>query len=71
VLDEKFGDKVYKLRSEEHVWPLFFLHMLANTGGLVAGGQSRIWKVTPEGNVFFERHCTDPTWLYAGCLVAF
>jgi len=35
LLDEKIGNKVYKLRSEDQVWPLFFLHMIANTGGLV------------------------------------
>ena len=52
VLDEKIGDKVYKLRSEDDVWQLFFLHTLANTGGLVAGGQARIWKLTSSGEAF-------------------
>lgn len=52
VLDEKLGDKVYKLRSEDDVWQLFFLHMLANTGGLVAGGQARTWKLTSSGEAF-------------------
>jgi len=54
VLDEKIGDRVYKLRSEDDVWPLFFLHMLANTGGLATGGQARTWKVTPDGKSFFN-----------------
>lgn len=54
VLDEKLGDKVYKLRSEDNVWPLFFLHMLANTGGLVTGGQARTWKVTSSGLAFLN-----------------
>lgn len=58
VLDEKLGDRVYKLRSEDDVWQLFFLHMLANTGSLVAGGQARTWKVTPEGDSFLN--FTDP-----------
>ncbi len=54
VLDEKIGDKVYKLRSEEDVFWLFYLHVLANTGGLVIGGQSRIWKLTSAGKAFLE-----------------
>lgn len=54
VLDEKIGDKVYKLRSEEHVFWLFYLHMLANTGGLVTGGLSRVWKLTPAGEAFLD-----------------
>ena len=53
-LDEKIGNKVYKLRSEEDVFWLFYLHMLANTGGLVTGGQARIWRLTPAGEVFLE-----------------
>jgi hypothetical protein len=54
VLDEKLGGRVYKLRSEDDVWQLFFLHMLANTGGLVTGGQARNWKVTPSGGAFLN-----------------
>jgi hypothetical protein len=54
VLDEKIGDKVYKLKSEDDVFLLYYLHMLANTGGLVTGGQTRVWKLTPAGEVFLE-----------------
>lgn len=54
VLDQKLGDMIFKLRSEDQVWPLFFLHMLANTGGLATGGQARVWKVTPSGNSFLS-----------------
>lgn len=54
ILDEKVGDKVYKLRSEEDVWPLYFLHCIANTGGLVIGGQGRCWDLTPAGEVLLE-----------------
>jgi hypothetical protein len=53
-LDEKIGGKVYKLRSEEDVFWLFFLHMLANTGRFVVGGPSCVWKLTPAGEVFLE-----------------
>lgn len=54
VLDEKHGDKVYKLRSEDDVWQLFFLHMLANTGALLTGGQAHTWKITSEGDSFLN-----------------
>jgi hypothetical protein len=54
VLDEKIGGKVYKLRSEDDVWQLFYLHMLANTGGLATGGQARAWKLTSGGEAFLN-----------------
>ncbi|MGZ9226534.1 MAG: plasmid pRiA4b ORF-3 family protein, partial [Anaerolineales bacterium] len=54
ILDEKIGDKVYKLRSEEDVFWLFYLHVLANTGGLVIGGQSRVWRLASAGAAFLD-----------------
>lgn len=54
VLDAKLGDKVYKLRSEDDVWQLFFLHALANAGALLTGGKARTWKVTSEGDSFLN-----------------
>ena len=54
VLDTKIGNQVFKLRSEDDVWQLFYLHMLANTGGLVSGGQARAWKLTPGGEAFLN-----------------
>ncbi len=54
VLDFKIGNNVHKLRSEDDVWQLIFLHMLANIGDLVTGGQSRVWKITPDGESFLN-----------------
>jgi hypothetical protein len=78
VLDEKLGDRVYKLRSEEDVWQLFYLHMLANAGGLVTGGQARVWKVTPSGNSFLTAPAPiqlgfmfDVWWHYEDWRIAF
>jgi len=78
VLDAKIGDQVFKLRSEDDVWPLFFLHMLANTGGLVTGGQARVWKVTPSGNSFLNAPAPiqlgfmlDVWWHYEDWRIAF
>lgn len=58
VFDKKIGDKVYRLRSEDDVRQLFFLHVLANTGALVTGGQARAWEITSEGDAFLN--FTDP-----------
>ena len=78
VLDEKIGDKVFKLRSEEDVWQLFYLHMLANTGGLVTGGQTRTWKLTSSGEAFLNAlpplqlgFMLDVWWHYEDWRIAF
>jgi len=52
VLEETIGDKTYKVRSEDEVWPLLFVHYLAFHSGMVTGGQARVWKVTEEGQSF-------------------
>lgn len=78
VLDEKIGDKVYKLRSEEDVFWLFYLHMLANTGGLVTGGRARTWKLTSSGEAFLNTlppfqlgFMLDVWWHYEDWRIAF
>jgi hypothetical protein len=54
ALEEKIGDKIYKIRSEDDVYLLYYLHTLASMGGFVMGGQARTWKVTTEGNEFLN-----------------
>lgn len=78
ILDNKIGNQVFKLRSEDEVWPLFFLHMLANTGGLATGGQARTWKVTPSGDSFLSAPAPiqlgfmlDVWWHYEDWRIAF
>jgi hypothetical protein len=39
VLEETIQGHTYKVRSEDEVWPLFFVHTLAYQSGLVTGGQ--------------------------------
>jgi len=53
-LDTTIGDRTYRLRTEYEVWPLYFLHTLAEVGGLVAGGPSRRWRFTSEGARFLS-----------------
>ena len=78
ALEEKIGDKIYKIRSEDDVWQLFFLHMLANTGGLITGGQARTWKVTPSAQSFLNAPAPiqlgfmlDVWWHYEDWRIAF
>ena len=52
VLEENLNGHVYKVRSEDEVWPLLFMHTLAFQSSLVTGGQVKIWKVTSEGQLF-------------------
>lgn len=78
MLDNKIGDHVYKLRSEDEVWPLFFLHMLANRSGMVTGGQARTWKLTPSGDALLNAapplqlgFMLDVWWHYEDWRIAF
>jgi hypothetical protein len=50
--EEVVGDHMFRVRSASDVWPLFFVHVLASVGGLVSGGRSRRWRLTPAGEAF-------------------
>jgi len=54
VLDRDIGDRVYKLRSEDDVWSLVFLHAIAEAGELLMGGSSRLFRVTPMSDRFLS-----------------
>ena len=56
ILDNKIGDRVYRLRTENDVWPLYYLHVLAEVGGLLDTKPSRLWRVTKRGKDFLEAH---------------
>ena len=62
-LDEAIGAHVYRVRSETDVWPLHFRHILAAVGGLVTGGLSRRWKLTPLGERFLAASSPLQVWL--------
>jgi len=51
-LDSQIGDKVYRLQTEYHVWPLYFLHVLADLGGVIKIRPGRRWTLTPFGEDF-------------------
>lgn len=52
VLDRTIGDHTYKLRTEYDIWPLYFLHVLAEVGGLLEGREARRWHLTESGARF-------------------
>ena len=51
-LDETIGGHTYHLRSEEHLWSLHFLRILAEVGGLLQTGRGRPWRLTRPGQAF-------------------
>jgi len=53
-LDTRIGDQTFRLRSEEEVWPLYFLHILADVGGLIKTGRTRRWQITAQAKRLLE-----------------
>lgn len=61
-LEAVIGGQVFRVRSETDVWPLYFRHVLAAVGGLVTGGPSRRWKLTPLGERFLAAPAPWQVW---------
>ncbi|NOX89809.1 MAG: hypothetical protein GXO77_12360 [Calditrichaeota bacterium] len=51
-LETTIGDLTFRLRSEIDVWSLYFLHILADVGSLLAIAPGRRWRLTPDGEDF-------------------
>jgi hypothetical protein len=51
-VDVEIDGKLYLCRSERDVWRLYFLHVLAEVGGLITTGRSRRWSLTVQGKHF-------------------
>ncbi len=62
-LDTTIGDRTFRLRSEDDVWPLYFLHTLAQVGGLLEGGRARRWRLTPDGARFLAASPPIQVWI--------
>jgi hypothetical protein len=54
VLDTTIGNHTYKLRTEYEVWPLHFMHILAEVGGLLWIVPGRRWRLTPDALRFLD-----------------
>lgn len=63
ALETTIGDYTYRVRSEDEVWPLVFLHTLAYVGGLLEGGPAQPWVVTPYGAQFLIAEPLIQVWL--------
>jgi hypothetical protein len=61
-LESKIGDKVYKVRSESDVWPVYFIHTLLEVGGLLKGGPGRRLRLTSKGVQFLEVDPPTQVW---------
>lgn len=61
-LGRVIGDWTERVRSEEEVWPLFFIHILASEAGLLSGGPGRRWRLSNEGELFLTAHATRQVW---------
>ncbi|MFK7848488.1 MAG: hypothetical protein AB8G77_24580 [Rhodothermales bacterium] len=70
VLDTEIGNRIYRLRSEEDVWPLYFLHILAEVGGLLKTPRAKQWRLTRMGVNFLDLNAMQQvvyllnTWWY-------
>lgn len=62
VLDEKIGDKLYKLRSEDEVPDMLFIHHFSNLAGLIIGGENQQWQVTHYGKSFLQATPLEQVW---------
>lgn len=64
-LDEAIDERVYQIRSEVDVLPLYYRHVLASNAGLIIGGLGRRWNLTSLGNQFLAAPAEIQTWLLA------
>ena len=62
VLEEKIGDRVHKIRSEYDVWPVYFIHAITETGGLLGGGPGRKLRLTSKGEQFLSAEPAVQVW---------
>ncbi len=62
ALETKIGDRVYKIRSENDLWPVYFIHTLLEVGELLTGGPGRRLRLTAKGEQFLEEETPLQVW---------
>jgi hypothetical protein len=62
VLDQRIGDRIYKLRTEDEVIELLFMHKFLNIGGLILGGENMMWGLTGLGEKFLQSKPEEQAW---------
>jgi hypothetical protein len=53
-LEDTIGNEVFRIRSETELWPLYFLRIIAEVGGLLKPGSARLWRLTRKGEGFLD-----------------
>ena len=61
-LEEKVGDRIFRFQNEYAIWPVYFLHVLAEIGDLISGGPSRRWRLTNNGEAFLTAPAVIQVW---------
>jgi hypothetical protein len=51
-LDVTIGERTFHLQSEREVWPLYFLHIVAEVGELLETPKGRRWQLTEDAERF-------------------
>jgi hypothetical protein len=54
ALETRIGDTVFRFRTEEDVWPVFFVHVLLQGADLISGRSGWRWRLTPSGEKFLN-----------------
>lgn len=53
-VDDHIGDRIYRLRTEYDLWPLYFIHTIAQAAGLLVTLPGRRWRLTSAGEQFMK-----------------
>ena len=62
-LETKAGDIVFRFHSEVEIWPVYFVHTLAEGAGLIDGGPGRRWCLTDAGENFPTLPAIAQVWI--------
>ncbi len=54
IIEKEIGDRIYEIRSEFEVWPVYFIHTLLEIGGLRDGGPGRRLRLSSRGEQFLD-----------------
>ena len=53
-MEYTIGKEAFHIRSETELWPLYFLRIIAEVGGLLKPGSARLWRLTRNGDDFLD-----------------
>jgi hypothetical protein len=53
-LESKFGDSVYRYKTESEVPEIYFIHVLAQGANLISGGRGLRWQLSPTGETYLS-----------------